>query len=72
MQYVIADKQGAIQLTLMMNGYSRTPQIQTLHRLIDWLNTYHSLDIAKLPLNTSPLDNNPWFAGSLNRGDTLV
>jgi hypothetical protein len=34
-----------------------------LHRLIDWLNTHHSLDIPKLPLNTSPLDNNAWFAG---------
>lgn len=35
-----------------------------MHRLIDWLNTHHSLNIAKLPLNTSPLDNNAWFAGS--------
>jgi hypothetical protein len=34
-----------------------------LQRLIDWLNTHHSLNIAKLPLNTSPLDNNAWFPG---------
>jgi hypothetical protein len=47
-----------------MNGYLRTPKIQTFHRLIDRLNTHHSLDIAKLPLNTSPLDNDAWFAGS--------
>jgi len=34
-----------------------------IHRLIDWLNTNHSLNIAKLPLNTSPLDSDAWFAG---------
>lgn len=53
MRYVIADTQGVIKLTHMMNGYFRTPKIQTFHRLIDWLNTNHSLNIAKLPLNTS-------------------
>ncbi len=41
----------------------REHDIQTFHRLIDWLNTHHSLDIPKLPLNTSPLDNDARFAG---------
>jgi hypothetical protein len=63
MRYVIADTQGVIKLTHMMNGSFRTPKIQTFHRLIDWLNTNHSLNIAKLPLNTSPLDSDAWFAG---------
>jgi hypothetical protein len=64
MRNVIADKQGVIKLTLDDELLFRTPKIQTLHRLIDWLNTNHSLDIPKLPLNTSPLDNNAWFAVS--------
>lgn len=43
----------------------RTPKIEALHRLIDWLNNKSNSDIKlpKLELDNSSLDSNPWLAG---------
>ena len=56
----------------------RTPKIQALYDLIDWLNLRQNSDsstggldikdpapktIVKLPLNSEPLDSSPWLAG---------
>jgi hypothetical protein len=42
----------------------RTPKIEALHRLIDWLNARSpSSQLTKLGLDTSPLGNNPWLSG---------
>lgn len=42
----------------------RTPKIEALHRIIDWLNARStSSQLIKLGLDTSPLGNNPWLAG---------
>lgn len=46
-----------------MNGYFRTPKIETFHKLIHNLNTNRSLKIPLLPLNTSSINNDAWFAG---------
>jgi hypothetical protein len=43
-----------------------TPKISKLHAMIDWVNTkpgYLLKPIAKLPLDTSQLNTNSWFAG---------
>lgn len=47
----------------------RTPKIEALHRLIDWLNAKDALvqksKISKLGLDSSSLGDNPWLAGFL-------
>ncbi|KAG1174269.1 hypothetical protein G6F70_005049 [Rhizopus microsporus] len=49
----------------LINGKMRTPKIEALHRLINWLNN-KNIDkefIVCLGLDSSPLDSNSWFAG---------
>lgn len=43
----------------------RTPKIEALHRLIDWLNARSNQisKISKLGLDNSSLGDNPWLAG---------
>jgi hypothetical protein len=44
----------------------RTPKIEALHRLIDWLNSRSNIrleHIDKLDLDDSNLMNNPWLSG---------
>lgn len=44
----------------------RTPKIEALHRMIDWLNSKSLLkleNIPKLGLDNSNLENNPWLSG---------
>lgn len=41
----------------------RTPKIEALYRLIDWLNAKNSSQIVKLGLDSSSLGDNPWLAG---------
>jgi hypothetical protein len=52
----------------------RTPKIEALQRLIDWLNAYSKNPrsrssfphIGFLPLDTSPLSSNAWLAGLID------
>ena len=46
----------------------RTPKIEALYRLIDWLNarSRHGLSLTKLPLDDSPIESNAWFAGFID------
>lgn len=43
----------------------RTPKIEALHRLIDWLNARSTVGfkISKLSLDNSRLGSNPWLSG---------
>jgi hypothetical protein len=43
----------------------RTPKIEALHRLIDWLNARSTdgFKLTKLGLDNSSLGSNPWLAG---------
>lgn len=50
----------------LINGKFRTPKIEQLHKLIDWMNKKHSLNIEKLPLDYSPLLENNWLAGFID------
>lgn len=63
MRFVVADTQGVIKLVNLMNGNFRTPKISTFHRLIEKLNFNNSLNIPKLPIDSSSLDSNAWLAG---------
>jgi hypothetical protein len=50
----------------LINGKFRTPKINQLHQLIDWMNKKHSLNIEKLSLDNSSLLNNHWLSGFID------
>jgi len=52
-------------IAVLLNGKMRTPKIEALHRLIDWLNarTTDGFKIYKLGLDNSWLGSNPWLSG---------
>lgn len=57
---------GSIQkIAVLLNGNMRTPKIEALYRLIDWLNARPKSNskIIKLGLDISWLGSNPWLAG---------
>jgi hypothetical protein len=51
------------KIAVLLNGKMRTPKIEALNRLIDWLNTKsinnENLNILKLGLDNSSLNSNP-------------
>lgn len=66
---MIQNIQGVLTVINMINGKMRTPKINALYTMIDWLNT-HKLEeknhITKLPLDSSPIDSNSWLAGFID------
>ena len=50
----------------LINGKLRTPKIDQLYKLIDWMNKKHSMNITKLPLNDSPILNDSWLSGFID------
>ena len=59
----ITSVQDLILLVNLINGKLRTPKIDQLYNLIDWLNHNHSASLTKLPFDSSPLSSNAWLAG---------
>lgn len=53
------------KIAVLLNGKMRTPKIEALHRLIDWLNVRSTDDVKlpKLDLDYSSLGSNPWLTG---------
>jgi LAGLIDADG endonuclease len=50
-----------------INGKFRTPKIEQLYKLIDWMNKNHfSMNIVKFPLDKSPLGHNSWLSGFID------
>ena len=43
----------------------RTPKINQLYQLIDWLNNFE-FNIEKKPLDSSPLNSNAWLSGLID------
>lgn len=51
----------------IINGKFRTPKLDQLHKLIDWMNKNNlGINISKLPLDNSPLHNNSWLSGFID------
>jgi len=62
--FTVNNKVGLLLLVSLINGYMRTPKINALWKLIDWLNMKDpNLDYIKKPLNTSPLITDAWLSG---------
>lgn len=55
----INEQKGILNLVNLLNGNMKTPKINSLYKLIDWLNTKNpNLNLNKLPLNTKSLSKN--------------
>lgn len=50
----------------LINGKLRTPKIDQLYKLIDWMNLHHSLKIEKRTLDNSLINSNSWLAGLID------
>jgi LAGLIDADG endonuclease/GIY-YIG catalytic domain len=62
--YYINDKKGILKLINLLNGNMKTPKINSLYNLIDWLNNKNpQLNLIKLPLNTFSLSKDAWLTG---------
>ena len=60
------------RISVLINGKMRTPKIEALHRMIDWLNARSTTSnvqsnkpelLSKLGENTGSLRDNPWLTG---------
>jgi len=58
--------EGIILIANLINGYMRTPKINALYKLIDWLNNRFDLDIEKKGKDISNIDSNSWLAGFID------
>lgn len=62
----INDQKGILNLVNLLNGNMRTPKINSLYNLIDWLNNKDPvLKLTKLPLNNDFLNNDAWLSGMI-------
>lgn len=61
--FEIQNINGLLTVVNLINGKMRTPKIEALNRLINWLNIKNNNSIECLKLDTSNLNNNSWFAG---------
>lgn len=66
LRLVIKDKSTLLKVIHLIYGNMRTPKIEALHRLIEWVNKYRLSQVIKLPLDTSPLSNNSWLSGMID------
>lgn len=62
----INDQKGILNLVNLLNGNMKTPKINSLYKLIDWLNNKNpNLNFTKLPLNSDYLNNDAWLSGMI-------
>lgn len=59
----VSPVKGLKRLVSLVNGELRTPKINQLYLLIDWLNQNHKSNIPKLPIKSGSLSNDSWLAG---------
>lgn len=62
----INNYEGLLLIVNIINGYMRTPKINALYKLIDWLNNRFNIKIKKLNLDNSFIGSNSWFAGFID------
>lgn len=56
-------KKNLVDIVNLINGEFRTPKIDQLHILIDWLNKNHFTNLDKKNLNLNDLGSDFWLAG---------
>lgn len=60
---IVSPVKGLKKIVKLINGELRTPKINQLFALIDWLNKSHSSNIKKLPLKKGSINNDSWLSG---------
>lgn len=63
---VISPVKGLKKIIKYINGELRTPKINQLHNLIDWINKNHSSNIIKLPIKKGNLNKDNWLSGFID------
>jgi hypothetical protein len=58
-RYTISEKHTLIKLINLVNGKFRTPKIEYLYKVIDYINIVHNANINKLPIDNSNLLSSP-------------
>jgi hypothetical protein len=65
-----SSKKSLYKIIKLVNGKFRTPKVDQLYKLIDWMNKNHissnELKIIKLPIDNSNLISNNWLAGFID------
>lgn len=52
------------KIIYLINGHMRTPKLEALHRLIDYLQKHNrSIGVIKMALDRSPITSNSWLSG---------
>lgn len=64
-RWMIQDIKSLIIIINCVNGKFRTPKINALYNMIDYLN-FKGENFSKLPLDSSSLVNNAWLAGFID------
>ena len=62
----INNYEGIILIVNIINGYMRTPKINALYKLIDFLNIKFDLSIEKKIKDKSNINSNSWLAGFID------
>lgn len=60
---IIRGKYNILTLVNLINGKFRTPKIEKLHSLIDYINNKWNKTVIPLSLDTGSFDENSWLAG---------
>jgi len=60
---IVSPVKGLKKIIWLINGELRTPKVNQLHKLIDWINVNHSSNIIKKSVNKESNFNNSWLAG---------
>jgi LAGLIDADG endonuclease/Cytochrome C and Quinol oxidase polypeptide I len=63
---VISSVAGLKKIIYLINGKLRTPKIEQLEALINWLNNNHNTNILLLPLCDSSLLSDAWLSGFID------
>jgi hypothetical protein len=64
--YTINNFEGWVLIANLMNGQMKTPKINALYKLIDFLNLHYGCHLVKLPLNQHSLSSSAWFSGFID------
>jgi hypothetical protein len=67
----VSEINGLVKIINLINGELRTPKINQVYLLIDWLNKNHSLNIGKLPIKHGYLNEDSWLAGFIDTGGSF-
>jgi len=61
-----SSKKTLCNIIRLINGKFKTPKIEQLYNLIDWMNKNHLMNIEKLPLNDNHILNDSWLSGFID------